>query len=434
MQGQDSDTQLLDGGDSEPKRLRFRQLLDRPNVEVTAQKKTLQQARLARQSTGKEGIPGRKPKRKTKAKATQHSLKIDDPQETNSDVDLLASCTDGPEQLQSPNQSESLHKPLNQIPISQISASKKQPLETQQEHSVGDSWAREHSSDHFRCIDTSRSDAPPNDSSILRREGTTREDDHSSITLEDFSDGIEVTGERLISDQPPVSSTAASAIPKMRQQRRSKVVSVVSNELGRPPKSVPGQSLSPSEQLLFNESSSRLGQRKGSQKSTSRFPNEIQFNPNGEAIPFVRPAFPKLIRDRSPILGLSNQIALRVCFRIGEALNAASWALRNNFDLTVELYARVTTSEREAFKQNFSFADLFTDKPPYLRGVWSMWKGVALWDEDALRLLSKPSEGNMCRVMGKLSRESGNDWEMSILSVWAVGWEDVEAAKASVCP
>lgn len=94
-------------------------------------------------------------------------------------------------------------------------------------------------------------------------------------------------------------------------------------------------------------------------------PNEYLVNEDMEHPPFIRPPFPTPIRDRSPILGLTNHIVLRTCFRIGEALNAAAVASRANTDAIIELYARIVLSEREVnggFKQFFQFGDLFTDK------------------------------------------------------------------------
>ena len=98
--------------------------------------------------------------------------------------------------------------------------------------------------------------------------------------------------------------------------------------------------------------------------SPTEIPHLVPFNINGEPLPFARPPFPKPIRDRSPILGLTNRAVLRTCFRIGEALNAAAVASRTNTDAVIELYARIIHSERETdkgFKQFFQFADLFTE-------------------------------------------------------------------------
>ena len=70
----------------------------------------------------------------------------------------------------------------------------------------------------------------------------------------------------------------------------------------------------------------------------------------------TRPPFSKAVQNRSPILGLTDRTVLRICFRIGEALNAAAVALRENVDAIIEFYARVVSSSREAsggYKQYF---------------------------------------------------------------------------------
>lgn len=166
-------------------------------------------------------------------------------------------------------------------------------------------------------------------------------------------------------------------------------------------------------------------------------PHLVPFNINGEPLPFTRPPFPKPIRDRSPILGLTNRAVLRTCFRIGEALNAAAAASRTNTDAVIELYARVIHSERETgkgFKQFFQFGDLFTDKPSYLSATYSLWKGVGLWDMDSKVFLGEEGRGKMARVLGRIKkREGGGGCEMVVLSIWEVDWEDVGVAKGIVC-
>ena len=166
-------------------------------------------------------------------------------------------------------------------------------------------------------------------------------------------------------------------------------------------------------------------------------PHLVPFNINGEPLPFARPPFPKPIRDRSPILGLTNRAVLRTCFRIGEALNAAAVASRTNSDAVIELYARIIHSEREAekgFKQFFQFGDLFTEKPPYLSATYSLWKGVGLWHMDSKVFLGEEGRGKMARALGRIKkREKGGGCEMVVLSIWEVDWEDVGIAKGIVC-
>lgn len=176
---------------------------------------------------------------------------------------------------------------------------------------------------------------------------------------------------------------------------------------------------------------------KSSQISVSpiEVPHIVPVNEDGQALPFTRPPFHNLIRDRSPILGLSNRVVLRTCFRIGEALNAAAVASRANTDAIVELYARIILSERgDGFRQSFQLGDLFTSKPPYLSGTYSLWKGVALWDHDSKVFLGERGRGKMARVMGRIKRcEQGGGCEMTVLSIWEVDWEDVGVAKGIVC-
>ncbi|KAL9138745.1 MAG: hypothetical protein Q9175_000011 [Cornicularia normoerica] len=171
-------------------------------------------------------------------------------------------------------------------------------------------------------------------------------------------------------------------------------------------------------------------------------PHLVPVSSNCDALPFMRPPFPKPVRDRSPILGLTNRTVLRICFRIGEALNAAAVASRTNVDAIIELYARVVSSSREAnggYKQVFQFGDLFTDKPPYLSGLYTFWKGVGIWDNDSKELVGEQGRGKMARVLGRIKKKEpgqvqGPRVEMVVLSIWEVDWEDVGVAKGIACP
>ena len=162
-------------------------------------------------------------------------------------------------------------------------------------------------------------------------------------------------------------------------------------------------------------------------------PHKIRFNRKGEPLPFVRSPFPSATWDRSPILGLSNSTVLRTCFRIGEALNAASNASRAGTDAVIELYARVIDSSRDGCKQSFFFADIFTDNPPHLQGVYAVWKGVDLWDGDASAFLEDVGKGRICRVLGRLRKKRGEVCELNVLSIWCCKWYDMGIAKAIAC-
>lgn len=140
--------------------------------------------------------------------------------------------------------------------------------------------------------------------------------------------------------------------------------------------------------------------------------------------PIVRSPFPSPVSNRSPIIGLSPNLLLRTCFRIGEAINQASHASKSKQKVIFELYARVLSSERDDSKQDFVFCDLFHEKLPHLRGTYSasLWKHVDLYDYDSRRLLN---EKRMCRCIGEIKRED-KEWVMTVFNIWEATWEDVE--------
>lgn len=153
--------------------------------------------------------------------------------------------------------------------------------------------------------------------------------------------------------------------------------------------------------------------------------------------PFVRPPFPKPVRDRSQIVELTSTGVLRTCFRIGEALNAASLAFRTGTDVIVELFARVSASsrEREGFRQHFDFADLFhSERPPFLSGTYELWKDGGRWEGDSRPFLDEEGSGKMCRAVGRLKRDTETKaWRMAVLNIWEATWDDVAWAKGVVC-
>ncbi|KAL8693063.1 MAG: hypothetical protein Q9218_002027 [Villophora microphyllina] len=172
---------------------------------------------------------------------------------------------------------------------------------------------------------------------------------------------------------------------------------------------------------------------KTSQRPSS-IPDQVSVHSNTCAhLPFVRPPFPTVVRDRSPVVGIKASVLLRTCFRIGESLNANATALRSGQDIVLEVYVRVAHSERppESVKQTFRFTDIFSpDKPPYLKGVYSLWKGNPVWDADAKVFLGNGQKNKMARVLGKIVKdEEVPGMEMKILSIWEVDWEDVGICK-----
>lgn len=139
--------------------------------------------------------------------------------------------------------------------------------------------------------------------------------------------------------------------------------------------------------------------------------------------PIVRSPFPEPVRDRSPIIGLSACTMLRTCFRIGEAVNQSCQATKSGKHITIELYARVLTSDRTDTKQNFTFCDLFHTKPPYIQAVYEdiIWKPVQLFEYDSRRLLQ---EGRICRCIGTMKQE-GKAWVMTVLNIWEATLKDI---------
>jgi len=162
----------------------------------------------------------------------------------------------------------------------------------------------------------------------------------------------------------------------------------------------------------------------------------VAFDSIGNALPFARPSFPTKILDRSPILGLSSSPLLRTCFRIGEALNAATVASHTNLDPLIELYARVTYSQRVGVEQFFQFADLFrSERAPFLNGSYVGWKSVDLWDCDSKYFLGESGKGKIARCVGKLKRDEKKrgSWKMVVFSIWEASWDDVGYVKGIVC-
>lgn len=109
-------------------------------------------------------------------------------------------------------------------------------------------------------------------------------------------------------------------------------------------------------------------------------------------------------------------------------------ACRTQATLILEFYARVLSSQRGQAIQHFNFADLFyPEKPPYLEGSWTGWKGVECWEADGEAFLGDAGGRKMCRVIGKVERGDGGKWVVNIMSIWEASWEDVMAVKGVVC-
>ncbi|KAK1084299.1 hypothetical protein LTR48_005577 [Friedmanniomyces endolithicus] len=155
---------------------------------------------------------------------------------------------------------------------------------------------------------------------------------------------------------------------------------------------------------------------------------DMQANAQSRATRIVRTAFPASVLDRSPLFGATNSTTLRVCFRVGEALNAGCLAVRSNKDVLLELYARVMESRRDekpGRHQHLVFHDLYHDKPPYLTGTYDLWDQSRLWELDSRVFLKPREEGITCRAIARMKRD-GVKWMLEILSIWETSREDVE--------
>ncbi|EME88022.1 uncharacterized protein MYCFIDRAFT_126117, partial [Pseudocercospora fijiensis CIRAD86] len=141
--------------------------------------------------------------------------------------------------------------------------------------------------------------------------------------------------------------------------------------------------------------------------------------------PIVRKPFQPAILDRSPIFGASSAVLLRTCFRLGEALNVGSQAVRSGKSVVIELYARVTSSRRDGRKQYFVLKDLYHDRPPFCDATFELWDQSYLWDLDSRPFLSASENSSItCRAIGKMKREA-QKWRLDIVSIWAADASDV---------
>ncbi|KAI9645097.1 hypothetical protein NHQ30_005831 [Ciborinia camelliae] len=151
--------------------------------------------------------------------------------------------------------------------------------------------------------------------------------------------------------------------------------------------------------------------------------------------PFARPKFPSLVHDRCPVNGLSTQIILRVCFRIGEMLKEGGRCNALGQDAIVELFARVNFSSREpgTSKQHFQFSDLFHDRPPFAKGILANFKTTGLAESES-KVFIESSETLMARCLGRVKKDVKNGaWLLHIINVRVTDWEEIRWTKRIVC-
>ncbi|EPE25408.1 hypothetical protein GLAREA_01320 [Glarea lozoyensis ATCC 20868] len=150
---------------------------------------------------------------------------------------------------------------------------------------------------------------------------------------------------------------------------------------------------------------------------------------------FVRPAFPSLVRDRSPIIGVSPQTFLRVCFRIYEMYREGARCFQSNQDAIIELFARVTFSLRDpgTTKQHFQFADLWSKHPPFATGILTDIKPTTLADTESKGLVGGDL-GKKVRCLGRLKKDAktSSGWLLHIINIRQTDWEEIRWTKRIV--
>jgi hypothetical protein len=290
---------------------------------------------------------------------------------------------------------------------------------------------------------------PSETTSIYRNNGREEffeEDDFDELDDQDLSElttlvdtgaaftahGTPLSANKLVWNQPieykPAAASTIYTSPTVIPETPPRDTTSEQKYLTRPSPSVPtlhrsGQLLSPSTPRA----------------STLRFTQ----SPLPSAI--FRNNYPALVLDRSNIPGVSPNLHLRTCFRLGEALNIAakrkhSATCTADENTVFELYARVLSSERKGNVQTFQLADLWSGggRGVSITAIWDNWKANRYWDYNASTLLSSPfdsrnGEGEVARVVGRLFRHDKREWVMEIMCIWESSWEKVEWTRGIVC-
>ena len=184
----------------------------------------------------------------------------------------------------------------------------------------------------------------------------------------------------------------------------------------------------------------------------SSFPMELR----------ARPPFPRKIRDRSPITGLSSKTLLRTVFRIGDLKKASlspspevipnmPSCAQNSSSIIVELFARVSFSSRETLAkvQHFKFLDLCKDDPPYPIGTFKDWRTGSLGDVASRAFLQRDlrapaitaemqqRQGQIskyCRCLCSLVNDRNTllGWALNIESIRETDWLEIDFVRQVV--
>ncbi|RDL37002.1 uncharacterized protein BP5553_04435 [Venustampulla echinocandica] len=151
--------------------------------------------------------------------------------------------------------------------------------------------------------------------------------------------------------------------------------------------------------------------------------------------PFVRLDLPLLVQDRCPIVGVSAQCFLRVCFRIGEMFRESARCYARSQDAVIELFARVTFSSHDAHttEQHFQFADFWSNNTPFPTGILMNYKSTGLVESES-RVFVGAEKEKMARCLGRLRRDqkSATGWVLNIANIRETEWEEIRWTKRIV--
>lgn len=162
--------------------------------------------------------------------------------------------------------------------------------------------------------------------------------------------------------------------------------------------------------------------------TVAKFPQDSPLIPQPRP-PIQRAPFPDTVGSHSPITGLSADTCLRTCFRIGEALNAGCNAVRQNRNILLDLFARVSSSRfvhgKSSRQQYFQLFDLFHDKTPHVEAVYES-AGKRVLDTHAGNFLGLDlSSPLICRCTGKMERRNGK-WVLVLLGIRSAQWDEID--------
>ncbi|KAI3335536.1 hypothetical protein F4824DRAFT_463801 [Ustulina deusta] len=157
----------------------------------------------------------------------------------------------------------------------------------------------------------------------------------------------------------------------------------------------------------------------------------------GPLTAFVRPPFPGKVRDRPSVPGMSSDMLLRTCFRIGAMISQTACCFNHQQNVVFELYARVTYSSRETLsrKQHFQFVDLFKDQQPYPAATLTNWRIDSQLDKDSSAFLDTCGGPRLCWCVCKPIKDTkaAIGWTYTVLKIKEIDWEQIHWAKRIIC-